>query len=122
MPDSHMPVKHSATEYAYPVVEAAAVRPDTGRMKNLARIRKKAGMTQTQLAEAAACNQATISKIERGGNYTMEIANRIARVLRVDPVELFGVEELEQRYLHALRNASPERRNAVLLLLEGDDE
>jgi transcriptional regulator with XRE-family HTH domain len=91
-------------------------------MKNLREIRKAKGFTQAQLAEAVGCNQGTLSKIEKGGNYTYTLAERIARRLGVSPVELFGVGELEHRYLTALRNAPEARRRAVLLLLEGDDE
>ena len=118
----HIPVKHLPPEYAYPVVEGVRREAHNRSMKNLARIRKAKGLTQTQLAEAANCNQATISKIEKGGNYTLELAGRIASALNVPPVELFGVSELESRYLSAMRAASPERQRAVLLLLEGEDE
>lgn len=90
-------------------------------MKNLGRIRKSKKLSQTTLAEMVQCNQATISKIENGGNYTYELATRIAAALGVSPVELIGASDLEQRYLAALRNASPAKQRAVLLLLEGDD-
>ena len=120
MPVSNMPVKVNRPRYAYRGVEAVQHKADDAGMNNLARIRRARGLTQTQLAEAVGCNQATISKIEAGGNYTLSLADRIATALRVSAVELFGVSELEQRYLDALRNASDERRRAVLLLLEGD--
>lgn len=122
MPDSHISVKRPSSDYAQRVVATCLGRRQNGGMKNLQTLRRSRGMTQTQLAEAAGCNQATISKIEKGGNYTLALAERIATVLRVAPVELFGVSELEQRYLSALRAASPEKQRAILLLLEGSDE
>lgn len=92
-------------------------------MQNLKRLREAKGLTQTQLAEAAQCNQATISKMERGeGNATLDLVARIARALDVAPVELFSYSEAEQRYLEAFRNASPEKQRAVLVLLQGGSE
>lgn len=92
-------------------------------MQNLSRLRKARGMTQTQLAEAAACNQATISKLERGDkNATLDLIERVAHVLGVAPWELFGIDEMHQRLMEAIRGANPSKRQAVLLLLEGLDE
>lgn len=91
-------------------------------MKNLRAIRKARQLSQMQLAEAAGVSQATISKVEKGANVSLLVAERIARVLGVDPVELFGINELEQRYLDAMRRASPARRQAVLLLLENEEQ
>jgi len=92
-------------------------------MQNLKRLRQAKGITQTQLAEAAQCNQATISKMERGGgNATLDLVARIARALDVAPVELFSYSEAEQRYLEAFRSASPEKQRAVLVLLQGGSE
>lgn len=92
-------------------------------MENLKRIRKDRGLTQVQLAEAAGCNQATISKMEKGDkNATLDMVERIAKVLKVEPWELFGIDDLRQRYLDALSRASEDKKRAVLLLLEGDQE
>ena len=92
-------------------------------MENLKRLREGRGLTQTQLADAAQCNQATISKLERGtGNATMDLIARIAKALDVAPVELFSYSEAEQRYLEAFRGASPEKQRAVLVLLQGGSE
>lgn len=70
------------------------------------------------------CNQATISKLERGGgkkNATLDLVGKIADALDVTPVELFGLPEVDQRLLDALRSAPPERRQAILLLLQEHD-
>lgn len=92
-------------------------------MENLKRLRQAKGLNQTQLAEAAGCNQATVSKLERGsGNPTLTLIARIARALDVAPVELFSYTEAEQRYLEAFKSASPEKQRAVLVLLQGDGE
>ena len=92
-------------------------------MQHLTRLRDAKNLTQTQLAERVGCNQATISKLERGkGNATLDLVARIAHALDVSPVELFGLEEAEQRYLSAFKAASPAKQRAVLLLLEGDPE
>lgn len=121
MPDNHRPVKHTSDGYAQPIVADMMPQAHSQRMKNLQRIRKSQGLSQSELARRVGCNQATISKIERGDNYTYSMATRIAAKLGVAPVDLIGADEIEQRYLAALRNASPARRSAVLLLLEDED-
>lgn len=122
MPDSHMPVKHLIGDYAYSIVEGSTALSEAAGMKNLSRIRKAKGLNQSQLAEMAGCNQGTISKIEKGkANATLRLAEKIADVLEVEPVELFGLAELQQRYMMAFNNASPIKQRAVLALLEEDD-
>ncbi|WP_158217893.1 helix-turn-helix transcriptional regulator [Marinibacterium profundimaris] len=92
-------------------------------MKNLKRIRLARKWSQARLAEAAGVKQATISRIESGtNNPSLSVADKIANALNVSTVELFGVPELEQRLLEAFRSASPERRAALLTLLESDQE
>lgn len=123
MPHSHMTVKHDESDYAHSVLVAHPAKAEYGGMENLKRIRKDRGLTQVQLAEAAGCNQATISKMEKGDkNATLDMVERIAKVLKVEPWELFGIDDLRQRYLDALSRASEDKKRAVLLLLEGDQE
>ncbi|MHA7870609.1 MAG: helix-turn-helix domain-containing protein [Salipiger thiooxidans] len=94
---------------------------DTADMKNLARIRKTRGFSQAKLAELSGVKQATISRIESGtNNPSLDTADKIAAALQVSTVELFGLPELEQRFLEAFRSATPERRAALLTLLESD--
>jgi len=96
---------------------------DTASMKNLKRIRQSRGLSQAQLAEAAGVKQATISRIESGtNNPSLAVADQIATALKVSTVELFGIPELEQRFLEAFRAATPERRAALLTLLERDPQ
>lgn len=90
-------------------------------MKNLHTIRKAKGLSQTELAEVVGIKQATISRIEKGvNNPSFDVADRIAQALGVNVVELFGLPELEQTVLQAFREASPERRAALLTLLTSD--
>ena len=116
MPDRNMPVKH---EYSQSAVEAARPRAHNVLMKNVRALRVARGLTQTQLAEMAGLNQATISKAERGEmNTTMETITAIATALRVEPVELFDLPELQARALAAISAIDPERRAAALVVLE----
>lgn len=88
-------------------------------MKNLRHLRQARGLSQTQLATMAGVKQATISRIEQGVNHaSIPVAERIATALGVSVVDLFGLPELEQRLLHGFRKATPERRAALLTLLD----
>ena len=90
-------------------------------MKNLRAIRTAKGLSQTDLAEAVGIKQATVSRIEKGvNNPSFDVAERIAQALGVNVVELFGLPELEQTVLQKFREASPERRAALLTLLSSD--
>lgn len=119
-----MPVGHAGgKKYAHCAVERGPRRLHDEVMHQLARIRKAKKLTQTQLAEAVGCHQATISKLEKGDkNVTLDLIERIARVLGVEPWQLLGVGELRQRYLEAMDRATPAKRQAVLLLLSGENE
>jgi len=123
MPTGHCLSTGTRKNYAQSVVAGIPLSAQDRCVKNLRHIRTQRGLTQTQLAEAAGCNQAAIAKIEKGGkNVTLDLAGRIAAALNVPVVDLFGVSEIEQRYLNAFRAASPARQRAVLVLLEGDSE
>lgn len=89
-------------------------------MKNIARIRERKRLTQSQLAEMVGANQATISKIEAGsGNPTVAMLNRIAAALEVHPSDLFSRDELEERALAALNSLdNPQTREAAVIVLE----
>lgn len=90
-------------------------------MKNLARIRKSKKITQLQLAEAVGIKQATVSRIEAGVNDTsLATIENMADYLGVTPAELFGLPEMEQMVIEKFREASPQRRAALLALLQSD--
>lgn len=115
-----MPVKPKRSRYAQPVVTTRAQLRHTADMENLKRIRQSKGLSQEALAEMVGCNQATISKLERGNdkNVTLRLIRLIARALKVSPVELFGLPPDDQRLLDAIRQAPEDRREAILLLLQ----
>ncbi len=92
---------------------------DSNRMQNLARIRKGRKLSQAQLAEMVGVNQGTISKIERGSeSVTLEMVYKIAAALGIPAASLFPRGELEDRVLAAMSRISPERRQAVLVVIE----
>lgn len=65
------------------------MREEVGRQ--LAELRKAAGMTQEQLSELSGLNRANISKIESGRyNVSLDILGKICEVLGVR-IELKGV-------------------------------
>jgi transcriptional regulator with XRE-family HTH domain len=119
MPHSHIRVKNVSTRYSQRAVQTSLARAQDADMLNLRRIREQRGLSQTQLAEAAGCSQPTISKLEKGEkNVTLDMLESIARALRVEPWELFGIDDFRQRFLDALSRAPESKRQAVLLLLE----
>ena len=122
MTDSNIPVKHDLLKYSCGVLDRPGRMREYKEMENLRRIRKNKHLSQTQLAEASGCSQGLISKLETGGkNVTLSQIEDIAAALNCEAWELFGISELNQRYLEALNQASPEKRAAVLLLLKSDD-
>ncbi|MEO8483106.1 MAG: helix-turn-helix transcriptional regulator [Acidobacteriota bacterium] len=70
--------------------------------------RKKAGLTQEQLAEAAGRDQALISKIERGDhtNPTTETVEQLAKALGIAPSRLRFSTPLPERTVRAKRDRS----------------
>lgn len=59
--------------------------------ENVARLRKKFGFSQDELAKKIDVNRQTISKIERGtGNPTLETIEKISEVFNATPLQLFG--------------------------------
>jgi transcriptional regulator with XRE-family HTH domain len=118
MPIKHMPVKH---HHASRPFDGLGALRDNGGMKQLARIRRNKGLTQAQLAEMAGLDQGTISNMERDPayNFTGDAIYRIAAALAVEPAELFGLPELQERIIRAIRAIDdPERQAAALVVLE----
>lgn len=89
-------------------------------MNELANIRRLRKLTQKQLADIAGIDQATISKIERGGyNYTADMIQRLSEALQVEQAELFGLSELQARLVAAIRAIEdPAQRAAALVVIE----
>lgn len=113
-----MPVKH---HYAQGPFDRGRRRRDNVTMKKLSALRKARGLTQQQLAEMAGTDQATVSKIESasGYNYTHDMITRIAEALKVEPAELFGLTELQERVIQAFRSIEdPEKQQAAIVVLE----
>lgn len=114
---SHIPVKH---HNSCDDMVAVAESKQNIRMKNIARIRKSAGLSQADLAEIADVNQATISKLENGHlNVSMITLSRIATALNVPITALIGLPELQQRAVEAISKlGSDEQQKAALVVLE----
>jgi DNA-binding XRE family transcriptional regulator len=120
-PDVYKVSIRSADIYTRRAIGNFAAPRDNAGMKNLTSIRKAKGLSQTELAEAVGIKQATVSRIEKGvNNPSLDVAEKIAEALGVNVVELFGLPELEQTVLQKFREASPERRAALLTLLASD--
>lgn len=120
-PDVYQVSIRSADIYTPRAIGDFVAPRDNARMKNLTSIRKAKGLSQTELAEAVGIKQATVSRIEKGvNNPSLDVAEKIAVALGVNVVELFGLPELEQTVLQKFREASPERRAALLTLLASD--
>lgn len=57
--------------------------------RNVARLRKEAGMSQEAFADHAGLARSYVSDIERGArNPTVEIVGRLAKALKVKPSQL----------------------------------
>lgn len=66
--------------------------------RRIAILRKRAGFTQEQLAEAAGYSVEFISLVERGVNSpTVAGIERIAQVLKVEAKELFSFDEEDHK-------------------------
>jgi transcriptional regulator with XRE-family HTH domain len=116
MIDRHIPVNHV---YSCSGMEPQPIIRHNGRMKKLREMRERRGLSQVELAEIVGVGQGYISKIEHGSvNVTLEKILLIAQALKVDPVELFEIPELQQRALAALSAIDPDRREAALVVLE----
>ena len=86
--------------------------------------RKKAGLTQQELAEAAGLSDRTYAVIERGSvNMRMETLLRICRALRITPDELcvetaIPLSVQQDEVLSRLNACSPKDKATALQLLD----
>lgn len=87
-------------------------------------IRRRMGMTQAEVAEAAGLSDRTYADIERGGvNMRTETLLRICRVLHITPDEILTEENTagemrEDALLNRLNACNPKDRETALRLLE----
>lgn len=85
--------------------------------------RKKAGMTQAEVAEAAGLSTRTYADIERGNvNMRIETALKICKVLHITPNEILITEESsvsakQQELWERLNMCSPKDKETALKLL-----
>jgi transcriptional regulator with XRE-family HTH domain len=71
---------------------------------NLRAIRTQKGVTQENLAVDAKIDRSTISEIERERfNVSIDLIDRIAAALAIDPLELLGVAPTEGERLQGLK-------------------
>lgn len=90
---------------------------------NLLQLRKRAGLTQAEVAEAAGLSDRTYADIERG-TVNMRVATLlgICKALRVTPNDVLSVADdketlLLEDLLSSLETCRPEERNTALKLL-----
>ena len=90
---------------------------------NLLAYRKKLGMTQGEVADAAGISDRTYADIERGTVYMLvETLLRICKVLHVTPDDVLTDEDVEldceqNEIIEWLNNSSPKTRATALQLL-----
>ena len=90
---------------------------------NLLAYRKKLGMTQGEVADAAGISDRTYADIERGTvNMHVETLLRICKVLHVTPDDILTDEDVEldceqNEIIEWLNNSSPKTRATALQLL-----
>lgn len=86
-------------------------------------VRKKMGMTQAEVAEAAGLSTRTYADIERGSvNMRIETTLKICKVLHITPNEILTVEETsisarQQELWERLNSCSPKDKETALNLL-----
>jgi len=89
--------------------------------EKIRRLRKEAGISQTEMAKAAGINQASFSNIEKGEtkSISIEVGKGIARALNISFVELFDIPlslkdtEVEDTEIAELRKQILELRGKV---------
>lgn len=87
-------------------------------------IRKRCGMTQAQVAEAAGLSNNTYAEIERGVvNTSIESIMQVCRALHITPDEILTEQPpqyaaREEEILARLRACSPKHRETALQLLD----
>lgn len=86
-------------------------------------VRKKRGLTQAEVAEAAGLSDRTYADIERGTvNMRIETFLHICRALRITPDEVLTSEQTEakisqEQFLELLDNCDPKERDTAMQLL-----
>lgn len=86
--------------------------------------RKRLGMTQLEVAEAAGLSDRTYADIERGSvNMRLETLLRICEVLYITPNEILTCDEKEKAYrleelMERLDTCTTKERNTALQLLD----
>lgn len=86
-------------------------------------IRKKTGMTQNEVAEAAGLSDRTYADIERGSvNMRLETILRICKALQITPDSILTEEnpslsEQQAELIKQLDSCSPREKETALLLL-----
>lgn len=86
-------------------------------------IRKKAGMTQSEVAEIAGLSDRTYADIERGSvNMRIETILRICKALNITPDEILTEENLalteeQSELLEQLNACTPKEKETALRLL-----
>lgn len=87
-------------------------------------VRKRMGMTQSEVAEAAGLSDRTYADIERGSvNMRIETILRICNALHITPDEIFTVENTssdvrQEELLARLNDCSPKDKETALKLLD----
>ena len=86
-------------------------------------VRKRAGMTQAEVAEAAGLSDRTYADIERGSvNMRIETVLRICNVLHITPDSILteedtAIEVRQEELMARLGNCRPKDRETALRLL-----
>lgn len=86
-------------------------------------VRKRMGMTQSEVAEAAGLSDRTYADIERGSvNMRIETILRICEVLHITPDEIFtdedsSIDTKQAELIARLNSCSPKDRETALKLL-----
>ena len=84
-------------------------------------IRKKAGLTQSEVAEAANLSDRTYADIERGSvNMRVETLLRVCKVLKITPDEILtsDTDLSSEEILSLLNSASEKSKKTALKILE----
>ena len=84
-------------------------------------IRKKSGMTQAEVAEAAGLSDRTYADIERGTvNMRIETLLRICSVLKITPNDILttGIETSAEDIMEMLNSIPDNERKKALKILE----
>lgn len=90
----HEQMMQDDPEYAR---EYDALEEEFGVIRKMIQARKRAGMSQADVARVMGISQPRVAKIESGGNISLEILRRYARATGSDLVIDFAVQGEERR-------------------------